>query len=291
VIETIPNSNDNWVIESSHYFKSNSLWNISVRDEPYINDWNIEFLGIRGATGNIGATGATGAIGERGATGAKGDSGIGLAPLTSTSARTNMIATQNFVINQDSTTNAFKAGMYVKFLQSRFNSNFMTGTIITYTGTNMLFTSDYSEGTPGEIYTYTEVATSSTINTISVGNKNFVITSGNSDILSYNNKTIRIALFENESVYLEGIATIAQNSQATLNVSVNTVNNETLQPITVTTSSNDWIIESKPYFNHSTASETLSIYSTWYVYYWQLRHIKHMLIVLRCSIICSAYIV
>jgi len=111
--------------------------------------------GPTGATGSIGATGPTGATGSTGLTGPTGLQGItgptgatgsGYSGLTSSSAVVIGTGLKTFTTNLSATTTAFTAGMYVRVFNTLTPSNYMEGTIFTFSGTSLTLTSAITSG-------------------------------------------------------------------------------------------------------------------------------------------------
>jgi hypothetical protein len=109
-------------------------------------------IGATGATGPVGATGATGpvgatgATGPTGATGATGASGLGYYGLTSTTSTTIGTGSLTFSTNLFATNSAFTVGNRVRIAYTTSPTNYMEGTITSFTSQSLVVTVDYTSG-------------------------------------------------------------------------------------------------------------------------------------------------
>jgi hypothetical protein len=102
------------------------------------------FTGSQGTQGNTGRTGAQGLQGNQGnqgSQGSQGNVGLGYDNFLSASSNAISLGIKNFTMNLTSSQTAFAVGTYVRAFSTISPSNFMEGTISSFSGTSLSFTS------------------------------------------------------------------------------------------------------------------------------------------------------
>ena len=104
--------------------------------------------GVQGATGSQGFQGVQGAPGNNGSTGSQGSQGVGYAGLTSaTSVTIASSGSASFTTNlSQGTGTAFVAGQRIRVFSTASPTNYMEGTIATFSGTALSLTISNSGG-------------------------------------------------------------------------------------------------------------------------------------------------
>lgn len=105
--------------------------------------------GPRGGTGATGPQGATGTFGPRGSTGVSGPTGAtgpGYYGLTSSTPVTNSTGSKTFTTNQDSSGSAYSQYQYIRVAYSTTPAYYMEGTIVSFSGTTLIFNATRSVG-------------------------------------------------------------------------------------------------------------------------------------------------